>query len=141
MTTAITTAATFFSYKQPPRAAKSFFRFVAQTGQVFEATSLEEVLDLASEGLGVSLDFGVEDYGRIDRVTLVRSKKTGQWMEPEVNRTRVWPNTPEWQAVRQTLRDVLDAFQNRALVGPCPYDEDGYLPGEREVEAALALAA
>ncbi|AOZ05905.1 hypothetical protein [Cupriavidus malaysiensis] len=126
-----------FTFRKLHLTTKSVVRFIAHSGKVFEATSLEEAIELAEDGLGVSLDYGMEEHGRLERVTLVRSR-SGKWLEPKVRRERVWPNTPEWQAVRQTLRDVLDAFQNRALVGPCPYDEDGYLPGEREAEAALA---
>jgi len=143
MTTAIATPAieTYFAYKQPARAAKSIVRFVAHSGEVFEGTSLEEVIDLAEEGLGVSLDFDMEEHGRIVRVTLVRNKKTGEWMEPKAQRSSIWPSTPEWQATRKTLLDVLNAFQSGGPVGPCPYDEDGYLPGEREAEEGFALAA
>ena len=125
---------------QKGQATKSIVRFIAHTGAVFEATSLEEVVERAEDGLGVSLEYGMEEHGRIERVTLVRSR-SGKWLEPKVQRTRVWPDTPEWQAVRRILLDVLDAFQNGAPAGPCPYDEDGYLPGEREAQEGLALAA
>lgn len=117
-------------------ATRSIFRFIAHSGAVFEATSYDEVLERAEDGLGVSLEYGMGEHGRLERVTLVRSR-SGKWLEPKVRSERGWPNTPESQAIRQRLLDVLDAFQNRALVGPCPYDEEGYLPGKREAEAAL----
>ncbi|WP_186197604.1 hypothetical protein [Burkholderia gladioli] len=125
---------------QKGQATKAIYRFIAKTGDVFEATSLEEVVERAEDGLGVSLEYGMDEHGRLERVTLVRSR-SGKWLEPKVQRTRVWPDTPEWQAVRRTLLDVLDAFQSGAPAGPCPYDEDGYLPGEREAQESLALAA
>ncbi|MCA8162090.1 hypothetical protein [Burkholderia cepacia] len=143
MTTAPTTNSTNvkpwidFTFRRPHLTTKSVVRFITHSGRVFQATSLEETIELAEEGLGVSLDYGMEEHGRLERVTLVRSR-SGKWLEPKVRLERVWPNTPESQAVRQRLLDVLDAFQNRALGGPCPYDEDGYLPGEREAEAAVA---
>ncbi|WP_186083095.1 hypothetical protein [Burkholderia gladioli] len=140
MSTAIAPAAAepYFSYKQPPRATKHVVRFFAKNGKVFEGTSLEEVTELAEDGLGVSLEYDMDEHGRLERVNLVRSKKTGKWMEPKVQRTAsLWPDTPEWQAVRKTLMDVIHSFPN-APAGPCPYDEDGYLPGEREAEAGLA---
>lgn len=143
MSTTIATpvAEPYFSYKQPPRATKHVVRFFAKNGKVFEGTSLEEVTELAEDGLGVSLEYDMDEHGRLERVNLVRSKKTGRWMEPKVQRTAsLWPDTPEWQAVRKTLVDVIHAFPN-APAGPCPYDEDGYLPGEREAEQGLALAA
>ena len=141
MTTATphTNTQKFFTF-QKGQATKSIVRFIAHTGAVFEASSLEEVVERAEDGLGVSLEYGMEEHGRLERVTLVRSR-SGKWLEPKVQRTRVWPDTPEWQAVRRILLDVLDAFQNGAPAGPCPYDEDGYLPGEREAQEGLALAA
>ncbi len=126
MSTAIATPAaeTYFSYKQPPRATKHVVRFLAKNGKVFEGTSLEEVIELAEDGLGVSLEYDMDEHGRFERVNLVRSKKTGQWMEPKVQRAAsLWPNTPEWQATRKALLTIINAWPN-CPAGPSLFNDE-----------------
>ncbi|SDG92813.1 hypothetical protein SAMN05216466_10684 [Paraburkholderia phenazinium] len=117
-----------------PSNIRNLVRFVTLDGTVIQDTRRDVVLSRAESLLGVlfAVDYSnVADHGTFSYVRQVRESQTGEWVDVQ----REPPKYNGDESVWNKLMATVHAFPNTPE-GPCPYDDEGNLICEDELELA-----